>query len=144
MQREPRSVYQACWPAELNVLNSREASAGELEPEQVDMGRMSLHTVSCTMPSAFRKISTTLPWLSPDTMMPFTCTKYIDLVQLLLYMCHGSHGDPGTRRRGLWQTRYLMNDKRRLHRNTGKNIQTALTHDIYNNPPVTWGRTDYK
>ncbi len=36
-----------------------------------------------------------------------------------------------------------MNDKRRLHRNTGKNIQTALTHDIYNNPQLTWGRTDY-
>ncbi len=36
----------------------------------------------------------------------------------------------------------LMDDKRRLHRNTGKNIQTALTHDINNNPHVTWGRTD--
>ncbi len=36
-----------------------------------------------------------------------------------------------------------MNDKRRLHRNTGKNIQTALTHDINNNPQLTWGRTDY-
>ncbi len=36
----------------------------------------------------------------------------------------------------------LMDDKRRLHRNTGKNIQTALTHDINNNPQVTLGRTD--
>ncbi len=36
-----------------------------------------------------------------------------------------------------------MDDERRRHRNTGKNIQTSLTHDIYNNPHVTWGRTDY-
>ncbi len=84
--------------------------------------------------------------------LPYICS----CVVLLLYnfyfysfalsterTCHGSHGDPGTRRRGLWQTRYLMNDKRRLHRNTGKNIQTALTHDINNNPQQTWGRTDY-
>lgn len=80
-------AYQACWPAEFDVLNSWEASAGELEPGQVVMGRMSLQTVSWTVPSAFRKISTTLLWLSPDTMIPFTCktnrchkppTRFID------------------------------------------------------------------
>ncbi len=38
---------------------------------------------------------------------------------------------------------YLMNDKRRRHRNTGKNIDTGLHADINNNPQDTWGRTDY-
>ncbi len=33
-----------------------------------------------------------------------------------------------------------MSNRRRRHRNTGKNIDTA---DINNNPPQTWGRTDY-
>lgn len=33
---------------------------------------MSLQMVSCTLPSALRRISTTLLWLSPDTMTPFT------------------------------------------------------------------------
>ncbi len=69
--------------------------------------------------------------------------NYAQMCPHFVCVCHGSHGDPGTRRRGLWQTRYLMKDKRRLHRNTGKNIQTALTHDINNNPQVTLGRTDY-
>lgn len=76
-------AYQACWPAEFDVLNSWEASAGELEPGQVDMGRMSLHTVSWTVPSALRKISTTLLWLSPDTMIPFTYKTNTDVVNLL-------------------------------------------------------------
>ncbi len=59
-----------------------------------------------------------------------------------LACCHGTHGDPGTRRRGLWQTGYLMKNKRRRYRNTGKDIYTGLHADINNNPHVTWGRTD--
>ncbi len=55
----------------------------------------------------------------------------------VLYHCHGSHGDPGTRRRGCKQTGNLMSNRRRRHRNTGKNA------DINNNPRQTWGRTDY-
>ncbi len=59
--------------------------------------------------------------------------------------CNVSWGCTGIQERGdddYNKQGILMDDKRRLHRNTGKNIQTALTHDINNNPPVTWGRTD--
>ncbi len=44
-------------------------------------------------------------------LLPFTELTYVTV-----------HGDPGTRRRGFWQTRYLMRDKRRRDRNTGKDI----------------------
>ncbi len=63
------------------------------------------------------------------------CLRWI----ILSRGCTGiqERGDDDYNKQGI-----LMDDKRRLHRNTGKNIQTALTHDINNNPHVTWGRTD--
>ncbi len=59
------------------------------------------------------------------------------LVNLSRYTGIQERGDDDYNKQGI-----LMDDKRRLHRNTGKNIQTALTHDINNNPQVTLGRTD--
>ncbi len=51
-----------------------------------------------------------------------------------------SHGEPGTRRRGLQQTGVLMDEERRRYRNTGKDINISV--DIYNNRQETRGRTD--
>ncbi len=61
--------------------------------------------------------------------------------------CHGSHGDPGTRRRGCKQTGYLMSNRRRRHRNTGKNIDTLTLTIIHSNMGqnrLDIGRHDWK
>ncbi len=46
-----------------------------------------------------------------------------------------SHGEPGTRRRGLQQTGVLMDEERRRYRNNGKDINISV--DIYNNRQET-------